>query len=162
MADNTKVVNNTSEIDNAKLMGNNKQVERAGLAGRDQGFGPKKQKILKLLIGNEPLSHFPLPYPFHEFEILCVLCFHFSQHLKFDWMGEVPILKEKQNQVEPVKWENIWHKTGPHNLRSFLTAKSTQNYFRIARMIIFCDLHDKSAVMAILRQNETIFYTWNG
>ena len=71
MADNTKVVNNTSEIDNAK------QVELAGLAGRDQGVGPKKQKILKLLIGNEPNSHFPLTYSFHEFEILCVLCFHF-------------------------------------------------------------------------------------
>ena len=75
----------------------------------------------------------PFPFSFNLlfpwiWNSLCAL-FSFSQHLKFDWMGEVPILKEKQNQVEPVKWENIWHKTGPHNLRSFLTAKSTQNYW---------------------------------
>ena len=106
MADNTKVVNNTSVIDSAKLMDNNKQSISNVLARRDHGVGPKKQKILKIL-KYEPLSHFPLSYSFHGFEILCVLCFHFSQHLKFDWMGEVPILKEKQDQVEPVKWENI-------------------------------------------------------
>ena len=51
---------------------------------------------------------------------------------------------------------------GRHNLRSFLAANSTQNYFLIAHMIIFCDIRDKSAVFNILRQNETIFKLGNG
>ena len=38
---------------------------------------------------------------------------------------------------------------------------SEQNYFLIARLLIFCDIHDKSAVFSILRQNETIFYIGN-
>ena len=46
--------------------------------------------------------------------------------------------------------------SGP-NLRSFLAATSTQSYFLTARMLIFCDICDKSAVFNILRQNETIF-----
>ena len=95
MAANTKVVNNTSVIDNAKLMDNSKQVERAG---RDQGVGPKKQKILKLLIGNEPLSHFTLTYSFHEFEILCVLCFHF--HNIWNSIGWVKCQFWKKNRTK--------------------------------------------------------------
>ena len=45
--------------------------------------------------------------------------------------------------------------TGRRNLRSFLAVNSTQNYFLIARMLIFCDIRDKSAVFNILRQNVT-------
>ena len=50
----------------------------------------------------------------------------------------------------------------PHNLWSFLAVNSTQNYFLMARMLIFCDIRDKSAVFNILRQNETIFDLGNG
>ena len=46
--------------------------------------------------------------------------------------------------------------SGP-NLRSFLAATSTQSYFLIARMLIFCDIRDKVHLFNILRQNETIF-----
>ena len=100
MSDNTKVVNNTSVIDNAKLMDNNKQSMSNVLDVLDvlDGIKVLDQK------NKDSQNIDPLSYSFHGFEILCVLCFHFSQHLKFDWMGEVPILKEKQNLVEPVKW----------------------------------------------------------
>ena len=70
----------------------------AGRAGRDQGVGPKKQKILKLLIGNEPLSHFTLTYSFHEFEILCVLCFHF--HNIWNSIGWVKCQFWKKNRTK--------------------------------------------------------------
>ena len=53
-------------------------------------------------------------------------------------------------------------KTGPHNLRSLLAANSTQNDFLIARMLIFCDIRDKSDVLNILWQKETIFGKGNG
>ena len=42
-------------------------------------------------------------------------------------------------------------------LRSFLVANSTQNYFLVARILSFCDIHDKSAVVNILQQNMTIY-----
>ena len=59
-------------------------------------------------------------------------------------------------------WFEYWYAAGPHNMQSFLAANSTQNYFFIARMIIFYDIRDKSDVFDILRQNETIFDTENG
>ena len=46
--------------------------------------------------------------------------------------------------------------------RSFLTANLTQNYFLIARMLIFCDICDKSAVFNILQQNVRNFVIGNG
>ena len=52
--------------------------------------------------------------------------------------------------------------SGPHNLRRFLAANSTQNYFLIARMLIFCDIRDKSDVFNILWQKETFFDKGNG
>ena len=52
--------------------------------------------------------------------------------------------------------------TGRHNLRSFLAAISTQNYFLIARMLYFCDIRDKIAVFNILQQNVTNFDVGNG
>ena len=58
----------------------------------------------------------------------------------------------------------LWmHTAGRHNLRSFLAANLTQNYFLIAHMLsFFCDIRDKSAVFNILRQNVTIFDIGNG
>ena len=41
-------------------------------------------------------------------------------------------------------------------------VNSTQNYCLTARMLIFCDIRDKSAVFNILRQNVTIFDIGNG
>ena len=52
--------------------------------------------------------------------------------------------------------------TGRHNLWSFPAANSTQNYFLIARKLIFCDICDKSAVFNTLRQNVTNFDIGNG
>ena len=42
--------------------------------------------------------------------------------------------------------------TGRHNLRSFLTVKSIQNYFLIARVFNFCEICNKSTIFNILRQ----------
>ena len=58
--------------------------------------------------------------------------------------------------VQIVMFDN----TVPHNLRSFLAANSTQNYFLID--YFFCDNCNKSAIFNILRKNETIFGIENG
>ena len=41
--------------------------------------------------------------------------------------------------------------------RSFLAANSAQKYFLTALILSFCDIHDKSALVNILRQNMTIY-----
>ena len=64
--------------------------------------------------------------------------------------------------LEKKKFKQNYLLAGRHNLRSFLAENSTQNYFLIARKLIFCDIRDKSAVFNILRQNMTNYDRGNG
>ena len=57
---------------------------------------------------------------YHVFDHVKVCVVHLEQYVQY---GAV----EKLNQKKP----------GPHNLRSFLTANSTQNYFLTARILSF-------------------------
>ena len=55
-----------------------------------------------------------------------------------------------------------WYITGPHNLRSFLAANSTQNFFLIARRFSFLWHSQQKCWINILGQNDTIFDIGNG
>ena len=66
------------------------------------------------------------------------------------------------NGPSALSWIMSWYITGPHNLRSFLAANSTQNFFLIARRFSFLWHSQQKCWINILGQNDTIFDIGNG
>ena len=66
------------------------------------------------------------------------------------------------NGPSALSWIMSWYITGPHNLRSFLAANSTQNFFLIAHRFSFLWHSQQKCWINILGQNDTIFDIGNG